>query len=170
MKILITGTQGLAKSLAAAYQDHTVHLVGRTTGFDINHIENWGLEFLDHDCVFNCAYDKFAQIKVLEFFYDHWKDDQSKQIVSIGSRAVSHKRIDCDSQYWPYRLHKQALQQAHDAMLLNAKCDIKIINPGPIDTAMIQHQQCVKLDPDDLAQQIKIITANTLLKRVDLWL
>ena len=170
MKILITGTQGLAKSLGDVYQDHVVQLVSRSTGFDINNIDTWGSEFVDYDCVFNCAYDKFSQIKVLEFFYNNWKDNPSKKIISIGSRAASHKRIDADSSYWPYRLHKQTLQQAHDAMLLTAKCDLKIINPGPIDTAMIQHQQCSKLDPNDLAQQIKNIVANPLLKRVDLWL
>jgi|LauGreDrversion2_6_1035139.scaffolds.fasta_scaffold06497_2 hypothetical protein len=170
MKILITGTQGLAKSLGDAYTDHTVQLVSRSTGFDINHIENWGSEFLDHDCVFNCAYDNFAQVRVLEFFYNRWKNNPSKRIVSIGSRTISHKRIDSDSEYWPYRLHKQALQQAHDAMLLTALCDIKIVNPGPIDTAMIQHQKCSKLNPEDLAQQIKSIATNPLLKRVDLWL
>lgn len=170
MKILITGSRGLAASLGDAYCNHEVRLVSRSTGFDINHIENWGSEFLDHDCVFNCAYDNFSQVKVLEFFYNSWKNNPSKQIISIGSRVVSHKRIDLDSEYWPYRLHKQALQQAHDAMLLTALCDIKIVNPGPIDTAMIQHLQCSKLNPEDLAQQIKSIVANPLLKRVDLWL
>jgi hypothetical protein len=100
MKILITGTQGLAKSLGDAYTDHTVQLVSRSTGFDINHIENWGSEFLDHDCVFNCAYDNFAQVRVLEFFYNRWKNNPSKRIVSIGSRTISHKRIDSDSEYY----------------------------------------------------------------------
>jgi hypothetical protein len=170
MKILITGTKGLASALSNAYIDHSVTSVSRSNGFDINAIANWGTEFLDHDCVFNCAYDGFAQISVLEFFYTHWKHNSSKKIITIGSRSVTHKRLDAESGYWNYRLHKQALQQAHDAMLLDARCDMKIIHPGPIDTDMISHIDCVKFAPTALAETIKTIVANSTIKRVDLWL
>jgi hypothetical protein len=170
MKILITGTQGLAHSLGDAYIDHSVTLVSRSGGYDINNIDQWGSEFLDRDCVFNCAYDKFAQVSVLEFFFKHWGNDPSKKIINIGSRATSYKRLDGESGYWDYRLHKQALQQAHDAMLLTAKCDLKMFNPGPIDTVMIARQQCLKYNPDELAIKIKNFVADTTIKRVDLWL
>lgn len=170
MKILITGTQGLAQSLGNAYIDHSVTLVSRSGGYDINNIDQWGVKFLDHDCIINCAYNKFAQVKVLEFFFEHWGNNPLKKIISIGSRSIIYKRLDNDLGYWDYRLHKQALQQAHDAMLLNAQCDLKIINPGPIDTEMIAHQQCVKYDPDKLAVKIKNIIEDPTIKRVDLWL
>jgi hypothetical protein len=170
MKILITGTTGLAKALGNVYVEHDVTLVSRSGGFDISCIDQWGTQFLNHDCVFNCAYNGFSQASVLEFFYTHWKDDVTKKIITIGSRVVTHKRSSPESGYWPYRLHKQALQQAHDAMLLTAQCDMKIINPGPIDTAMIQHVDCVKFDPDVLAQHIKNVVDNKTIKRVDLWL
>lgn len=170
MNILITGTQGLAHSLGDAYIDHEVTLVSRSGGYDINNIDTWGSEFLDRDCVINCAYDKFAQVKVLEFFFKHWGNNPSKKIISIGSRSIIYKRLDNDTGYWDYRLHKQALQQAHDAMLLTANCDLKIINPGPIDTAMIAHQQCVKYHPDELAIKIKMLIEDPTIKRVDLWL
>ena len=170
MKILITGTRGLAASLGNAYRDHAVTLISRSNGHDINNIQDWGAEFLDYDCVFNCAYDGFAQIGVLEFFYQHWKDNADKKIVTIGSRSITHKRLESEAGYWPYRLHKQALQQAHDTMLLTAKCDMKIVHPGPIDTEMIQHIQCAKLDPVDLADTIQSIVAAPAIKRIDLWL
>jgi hypothetical protein len=169
MKILITGTRGLASALGDAYIDHSVTLVSRSSGHDIHDIQRWGPEFLDQDCVFNCAYDGFAQVNVLEFFYNHWKHDVNKQIVSIGSRTITFKRSENESGYWAYRLHKQALQQAHDSMLLDAKCDMKIINPGPVDTDMIRHLNCVKLDIATLANTIKNIAADATLKRVDLW-
>ncbi len=169
MKILITGTRGLAQSLGDAYIDHSVTLVSRSSGYDINDIDTWGNKFADYDCVVNCAYDGFAQVKVLEFFYNQWKHDVNKQIVSIGSRTISFKRSDNESGYWAYRLHKQALQQAHDSMLLDAKCDMKIINPGPVDTDMIRHLNCVKLDTAALANTIKNIAADATIKRVDLW-
>jgi hypothetical protein len=170
MKILITGTRGLAHALGDAYIDQSVTLVSRSGGFDIADIGRWGEEFLDYDCVFNNAYDGFSQVGVLTFFYNHWKNDPSKKIISIGSRAITHKRTDAESGYWAYRLHKQALQQAHDSMLLDAKCDIKIINPGPIDTDMIKHLNTIKIDPTTLALKIKNIVSDPTVKRVDLWL
>lgn len=170
MKILITGVRGLAHALGDAYIDHDVTLVSRSGGFDIANINHWGEEFLDYDCVFNNAYDGYAQIGVLEFFYNHWHTDPSKKIITIGSRAITYKRLEADTGYWPYRLQKQALQQAHDSMLLTAKCDMKIINPGPIDTPMIAQHQCVKFDPMVLAVKIKSIVEDPTVKRVDLWL
>ena len=170
MKILITGTKGLAHAIGKSYADQFVTSVSRSSGFDINNIDQWGSEFLDQDCVFNCAYDGFAQVKVLEFFYNHWKTNSAKQIITIGSRAITHKRIEDDSSYWPYRLHKQALQQAHDAMLLDAKCDMKIINPGAIDTQLIAHLAIPKMTTEFVANKIKDIISDPTVKRVDLWL
>jgi NAD(P)-dependent dehydrogenase (short-subunit alcohol dehydrogenase family) len=170
MNILITGTRGLAAALGNAYIDHSVTLVSRSNGYDIHDIQRWGPEFLDQDCVFNCAYDGFAQLAVLEFFHQHWKNQSHKQIINIGSRSITYRRLDSDSGYWPYRQHKQALQSAVDAMLLDSYCDIKIINPGPIDTDMIAHQQCQKFDTTVLANKIKSIVSDPTIKRVDLWL
>jgi hypothetical protein len=170
MNILITGTRGLAAALGDAYIDHSVTLVSRSGGYDIHDIQRWGSEFLDQDCVFNCAYDGFAQLEVLEFFHQHWKNLSHKQIINIGSRSITYRRLDGDSGYWPYRQHKQALQSAVDAMLLDSHCDIKIINPGPIDTDMIAHQQCKKFDTTVLANKIKSIVLDPTIKRVDLWL
>lgn len=170
MKILITGTQGLAKALAKAYSTHLVVAVSRTNGYDINDIEQWGHEFLNYDCVFNCAYDGFAQVSVLEFFYRHWSNDSSKKIVSIGSRCIAHKRTENIDGYWPYKLHKAALQSAHDSMQVEAKCDLKIFNPGPIDTTMVQHLSVPKFDADQLAQTIKVYCEDASIKRLDFWM
>lgn len=169
MKILITGTTGLADALKCAYSDHSVKLVSRSSNVDIHNVDQWGHQFLDYDYVFNCAYDGFGQVAVLEFFYNHWKTNPLKKIINIGSRCITHKRLGGESGYWPYRQHKLALQQAVDAMLLDALCDIKIINPGPIDTLMVSAHQCAKFSPHELADKIKTITADTTIKRVDLW-
>lgn len=169
MKILITGTRGLAQSLSNAYIDHEVTSVSKSNGFDICNIDQWGHEFLDYDTVFNCAYDGFGQVSVVEFFFKHWKNDPNKTIVSVGSRAITHKRIESSDDYWPYRIHKLALQAAHDSMLLTAKCDLKIFNPGPIDTVMIAHLRCDKISPRLLAEKIKQLTTDKTLKRIDLW-
>lgn len=170
MNVLITGTRGLASALGNAYIGHSVTLVSQSNGYNIHDIQRWGTEFLDYDCVFNCAYDGFGQVSVLEFFYQHWKNTCNKQIINIGSRSITYRRLDNELGYWPYRQHKQTLQSAVDAMLLDARCDIKIINPGPIDTDMIAQHQCVKYNPDVLANKIKAIVSDPDVKRVDLWL
>jgi hypothetical protein len=169
MKILITGQKGIAGAIASAYSDHDVTMVSRGTGHDINNIDKWGNSFIDYNCVFNCAYDGMGQIAVLDYFFKHWQNDPDKKIISIGSRVISH-RLTKQSGYWEYRLHKQALQEAHDTMLLSAKCDLKIINPGPVDTDMVLHLSEPKMSVQELASRVKYIVNDTTIKRLDLWL
>lgn len=170
MNILITGTQGIAAAIKNAYADCNVVAVSKSQQYDIKQISSWGHQFINFDVVFNCAYDDFAQVAVLEFFFNAWKTNSSKTIVSIGSRIVVQSRIDIDidQAYWPYRQHKLALQQAHDSMIKTARCRLKIINPGPIDTAMISHAACNKLDSKYLASKIKQWVADPDISRVDL--
>lgn len=170
MKILITGIQGLADALRDVYIDHEVTSVSKSGGYNIQDIEQWGKQFLNYDLVFNCAYSGFDQVNVLEFFYRHWKDDSTKKIVSIGSRCITHRRIESSDDYWPYKVHKQALQSAHDSMQLEAKCDLKIFNPGPIDTQMIAHLNTLKMSTQELAARIKTYTEDRFVKRIDLWI
>ena len=54
-------------------------------------------------------------------------------------------------------------------MLLDAKCDMKLINPGPIDTNMLKGVDCTKYDCDTLAVTIKNLVNMSDIKRVDLW-
>ena len=172
MKILITGRQGLALALAEAYADHDVCLVSRGTGHDITRVESWGDQFLHTDLVFNCAYDGHGQAQVLEYFFRHWQDISGRSIVTIGSRIITQPRSqrDQDHVYWPYRQHKQNLQIMHDRMLSTARCDLKIINPGPFESAMSEHITTAKMPARDLAQRIRTAAADPLLKRLDLWL
>jgi hypothetical protein len=170
MKILITGCKGLALALHECYQSqHDVAMVSRTNGYDIVNINTWGPEFLHFDTVFNTAYQDFDQVRMLEYFFQHWGSDHTKTIVSIGSRSIVYSRSDGGQGFWPYRLHKQALQLAHDAMQPQAKCQLKIFNPGPIDTDMVSHLEVKKLTPTELAQRIVQWTADPFVKRVDCW-
>lgn len=170
MNILITGTRGLAAAIKHAYVDCNVVAVSKSQKYDIKQISTWGDQFINFDLVFNCAYDGYAQVSVLEFFFGAWKNNADKTIVSIGSRVIVQPRIDVDvdQTYWPYRQHKLALQQAHDSMIKTARCSLKIINPGPIDTDMIAHVACDKLDPNQLASKIKHWVADPDISRVDL--
>lgn len=170
MNILITGTRGLAAAIKHVYAECNVVAVSKSQQYDIKQISVWGQQFVDFDMVFNCAYDGFAQVDVLEFFFNVWKNNFTKTIVSIGSRTIVQPRIDIelDQNYWSYRQHKLALQNAHDSMIKTAQCRLKIINPGPIDTDMISHATCEKLDPIQLAFKIKQWVEDTNISRVDL--
>jgi hypothetical protein len=172
MKILITGQQGLALALSKAYEKHSVQCVSRATGHDITTIDRWGHQFLTWDLVFNCAYDGHGQAQVLEFFFQHWQATVGRIIVTIGSRITTQPRteLDRDHMYWPYRQHKQNLQIMHDRMLSTALCDLKIINPGPFESAMSQHITGPKMAVQDLAQRICVAVTDPAVKRLDLWL
>jgi hypothetical protein len=172
MKILITGTKGLAQELAFVYADYDVTTVSLSTGHDILKIEDWGVDFLDYDTVINCAYNDVGQQRVLEYFFGHWKNDTSKSIITIGSKVVTQPRSDADriNDYWPYRIHKQTLQAMHDSMWPMAHCDLKIINPGAFETDMVAHLDVPKMNLYRLACAIKTHSEDPLIKRVDLWL
>jgi hypothetical protein len=170
MKILITGTQGLAQELAFVYADYDVTAVSLSTGHDILCIEEWGVDFLDYDLVLNCAYSGTGQQLVLEYFHHHWQFDPAKSIVTIGSKVVTQPRADGTHGYWPYRIHKQTLQAMHDAMWPTTHCDLKIVNPGAFDSEMVAHLDVPKFSLYDLASRIKKIANDPVVKRVDLWL
>jgi len=169
MKILITGTSGLAANLAQVYQDHLVRCVSCRTGHDINRIKEWGEEFHLYDMVINCADSQGGQLHLLEYFFNLWHQDAKKTIVTIGSRIINYPRTDHTQEYWPYRINKMSLQNAHDMMLITAQCRMIIFNPGPIDTAMMSHQTCKKISPQDLATKMRVCIEDTTIRRVDLW-
>lgn len=170
MKILITGTRGLAQGLAETYQDHEVVCV-RRPHYDIYDLPDWGEQFHEFDMVFNCAYEDFGQYGVLDYFAHVWENDPSKTIVNIGSMVTDYPRTErqIDWEYWPYRHHKQALQTAFSELVNSVQCDIRLINPGPIDTDMIKHLDVPKMSVLHCAQLIRQIVATPQFKRVDLW-
>jgi hypothetical protein len=170
MKILITGSTGLAQELAFVYGIHEVTLVSLSTGHDILKIEEWGVDFLEYDLVFNCAYSGIGQQLVLEYFYHHWQSNATKSIITIGSKIITQPRVDPTNNYWPYRIHKKTLQAMHDDMWPTALCDLKIINPGAFDSAMTAHHTVPKLSLFELAIRIKKYAEDLIIKRVDLWL
>ena len=170
MKILITGTKGLAQELAFVYADHDVVTVSQSTSHDILKINEWGVVFLEYDLVFNCAYSGIGQQLVLEYFYHHWKSNTTKSIVTIGSKVITQPRADGSAGYWPYRIHKQTLQSMHDSMWPTAHCDLKIINPGAFDSVMVAHLDVPKINLYELAIRIKKHVEDPVTKRVDLWL
>ena len=57
-----------------------------------------------------------------------------------------------------------------DSMITNANCDLKIINPGAIDTPMIEYQTIPKMPTKFLADKIYNFAADRANKRLDIWI
>lgn len=173
MKILITGTRGLAQGLREFLeQEHTIICVSRTTGYDILEVDSWGQNFLDYDMVINNAYDGLGQLRILEYFYHHWRLNADKHIINIGSRASYFPRSEqhLDQEFWPYRLHKQTLEKAWEKMV-NSVCDVKLINPGPLDTDLIRNIENIKkMSVTEAAERMSQFILDPAIRRVDLWL
>lgn len=173
MKILITGQQGLAQSLARFLaKDHEVITISRQTGHDIQQVKTWAPDFYHCDMLINSAYHRWSQVEVLEQFFWAWHQDPAKIIVNIGSSISDYARTDRekDHEYMDYRTHKQALQLAFNRLTKQGMCDIKLINPGAMDTDMVRHLAWTnKMSTDFVAEKILPLLFDPCMKRVDLW-
>lgn len=171
MKILITGTTGIAEAIANVYNDCEVICVSRSTGHNIDNVECWGADFIDYDMLVNCAHSSQSQVNVLQYFARAWQDNKYKTIVSIGSKVIDHARTELskDSEFWPYRYDKIILQKATNDLLTYCKCDIRIYNPGPVDTPLISHLDIDKMNVDTFAKTVRQLNETPHIKRVDLW-
>lgn len=156
MKIAITGhTKGIGKAIADLYTD----VVGfsRSNGYDITMIGNIArivAESADCDVFVNNAYHDFAQCDLLEGMFEQWKDDPTKTIVNIISRA----RYGRGKAKFYGQTKMELYNKAKNMMFDPAKrCRIININPGYVKTDMVAHvPESVKmLTPEQLADMIK---------------
>jgi hypothetical protein len=172
MNILITGSRELSHSIAEKLNgSHNVRMVSKSNGYDIDVVDEWANDFFDYDWLINCAYSNFSQVNVLEEFAKMWGDDINKKILNIGSMVTDYTRSerDIDFKYFPYRIHKQALQLAFNRLAKDSKCDIKLINSGPFESAMTKSLKVTKFTQDEIASRIIDVLKNNHIKRVDLW-
>jgi len=171
MNIVITGQKGLAKALANAYSNHTVTCISRSSGHDINFVNDWAHNFFSADMLINCAHSEYAQTKVLEYFVSAWQNDSTKKIINIGSKVTDYLRSESEKQndYFSYKNQKQSLQNAFANMVDNCLCDVRLYNLGPIETDLIAHLNVPKMSPTTASEHIKLLNSLPNLKRVDLW-
>lgn len=170
MKIAITGTKSLSEALYNHLsRTHLVQCLGRDC--DINKANEWCLLYKDIDCIINCAYSGFAQVQVLDAFSAMWRDDASKYIINIGSTVSDYTRSEreLDAQYFPYRIHKQALQNSFNALAKDVKCNIKLLNSGPFESNMVSHLTQNKLSLQDICNYTDLLINDPNLKRLDVW-
>lgn len=157
MKTAITGhTRGLGRELFMLYQD----AVGfsRSNGFDINYPEPIIQNSLDCDLFINNAWDKFAQVNLLESLFYFWRY-QEKIIVNISSVSPEQPRRFEDVGL--YATHKLALDDASSTLQnLDSACRIVNIKLDWLDTEMSKYWDLPKLDPKQAAKDIQNIIKN----------
>lgn len=157
MKIAITGhTKGIGKAIADLYYTDEVVGFSRSNGYDITHPDNVSriiTESADCDIFVNNAYYDFVQCDLLEGMFKHWKDDPTKTIVNIVSRA----RYGLGKAKFYGQTKMELYSKAKTMMFGDKRCRIININPGYVKTDMVAHvPDTVKmLSPEQLATMIK---------------
>ena len=141
MKAVITGNSKLARAIedtiVSTPHAGTVHLVSHVR------VEST-IKWEDHEVFINCAHVGFCQTELLMEAYDHWKDDSTKTIINISSRA-SQPNI---SKGYLYAAQKASLNHLSNNLVYNSdkKCRITTLNLG-----LLQHQDLPCISYNEVA-------------------
>lgn len=152
MKIAITGTTGLAAAIAGALQDHKIS-TPRIDDIIMNGTNFWGFDYdnSNHvDVLINHAHREFDQTKILDIAYRSWKNDKSKYIINISSRA-SKPNI---SKGYMYATQKASLNFLTDTLVYNSDklCRITTINLG-----LLNHDDLPSLTHKEVADAVEFL-------------
>ena len=138
MKVGITGTnRGLGKAIYDSLCAKWVPVALNRPEYDIS--DNEGIKKLVNELsdskykVFiNNAHSPFAQTKVLAAVYLLWKDDPTKTIININSRA----KYPNLSKGYIYSASKSSLSHLSDSLKFTTdkKCKIIDVNPGLLES------------------------------------
>ena len=154
MRVAITGSSGLAKCIgdviASTPTLGTINIVAHVRVEDVlpgfyNKNVSTSFEEFDwsqYDAFINCAPQGFAQCDLLMAGYLAWKDDNSKTIINISSRA-SQPNI---SKGYMYAAQKAALNHLSNNLNYNSEkqCRISTLNLGllnHVDLPSISHNE-----------------------------
>jgi NADP-dependent 3-hydroxy acid dehydrogenase YdfG len=157
MKIAITGhTKGIGKAIADLYYTDEVVGFSRSNGYDIaqpSDIDRIITESAECNIFVNNAYHDFAQCDLLERMFKLWKNDPTKTIVNIISRA----RYGLGKAKFYGQTKMELYTKAKSIMFSDKRCRIININPGYVKTDMVSHvSDTVKMmSPEQLASMIK---------------
>jgi NADP-dependent 3-hydroxy acid dehydrogenase YdfG len=157
MKVAITGhTKGIGKAIADLYYTDEVVGFSRSNGYDLSEtgvVDKIVYKSVDCDVFINNAYHDFAQCELLEGIFNSWKNDPTKTIVNIISRA----RYGLGKAKFYGQTKMELYSKAKTLMFSDKRCRIININPGYVKTDMVAHvPDTVKmLSPEQLATMIK---------------
>jgi len=127
MKVAVTGHySGLGKELFELFPNSIGFDL--ENGFDIknlDHLNNIVYQAKDCDVFINNAYNNIGQINLLQLFFDIWRYDSSKTIVTIGSIASDFVNLNYD-EFGLYPAHKKALEMSCE-ILNNTDKNCKVL-------------------------------------------
>ncbi len=156
MKVAITGhTKGIGRAIADLYYTDEIMGFSRSNGYDISDPSTLNRIISaskDCDIFINNAYHDFAQCDLLEKIFELWKDDPSKTIVNIISRA----KYGSGKAKFYGQTKMELYSKAKNIMFGNKRCRIINISPGYVRTDMVSHVTDTNmLTPEQLATMIK---------------
>jgi len=163
MLIAITGHAngiGAAITEAASQRGHTVLGFDLETGDNINDPDSIieQVTVAEADVFINNAYAPGAQITMLQKIFEAWKDDPTKTIINMGSKAkyfpTGHNQVT--PAMAQYTLYKRMITEELQRMQFYSKkqCRIIGINPGFVDTEMTKDINQLKLTPEAIADSV----------------
>ena len=176
MKIAITGhTQGIGHAIAVALNPkHEIIGISKSTGIDITLTDSREQAFeLIKDCdvfINNCypmlrsrshRVGSWAPIELLYRVHEAWRNDSNKRIFVIGSLSIQQPVKGAN----PYRLHKQALNEACIQLRSSFKFPlITTLHPGNTNTRRLEKIQdkSEMLDPADVARMVQMCLEESL--------
>ena len=129
MNVIITGSTGLAQCIGDVISKTpyvgTIHLVYHAR---IESILNDEIDWDGYDTFINCAHVDFQQSFLLMKAFTEWRDDKTKTIINISSRAANANI----SKGYMYSAQKAALNHLSNNLTWNSdkKCRITTMNLG----------------------------------------
>lgn len=157
LKIAITGhTKGIGKACADLLgQEHDVHGMSRTNGFDINNTKPIIMMANSCDVFINNAYSGTKQSELFDELFNLWRTDDTKTIVNINSRS-KYDGVRT-TLYGADKKHLDHIAQSNVFSDMNKRVRVININPGYVDTDMIpdRAKDYNKLTPMKVAETIK---------------
>ena len=157
LKIAITGhTKGIGKACADLLgQEHDVHGMSRTNGFDINNTKPIIMMANSCDVFINNAYSGTKQSELFDELFNLWRTDDTKTIVNINSRS-KYDGVRT-TLYGADKKHLDHIAQSNVFSDMNKRVRVININPGYVDTDMIPNRakDYNKLTPMKVAETIK---------------
>lgn len=161
MLVAITGhANGIGAAITEALSEkgHTVIGFDLETGDDIRDADSIVEQAKMADVFINNAYVPGAQIVMLQKIFEEWRDDPTKTIINMGSKAkyfpVGHNQVT--PAMAQYTLYKRMITEEFQRMQFYSKkqCRLIGINPGFVDTEMTKDLQILKLTPEAIADAV----------------
>lgn len=127
-RVVITGSTKLAKVIADTFSATPVN--GQSHTVDCVRVEQ-PIDWNEYDIFINHAHVGFCQTELLWSAFQAWKNDESKYIVNISSRAAKPNI----SKGYLYAAQKAALNHLSDNLVYNSdkKCRITTLNLGLLE-------------------------------------